>query len=204
MPAMPAFCDTCGTVFASGFWVENCRNTSFSGCSSGPCPNCGGTGHIPDGVYDVTANVIKLISGTAKSFHQLKQLADILRTAQKENLSKDEVVKRIDEEVPELTSLSSILPKTRNELYAFLTLILTAIGLLITAYSTATNTSLSEDEIQSMIENTIERSIVQPIPHISQEPQLRPQQRFDRKIGRNELCPCGSGKKYKKCCMQLL
>jgi hypothetical protein len=21
------------------------------------------------------------------------------------------------------------------------------------------------------------------------------------KIGRNELCPCGSGKKYKKCCM---
>jgi uncharacterized protein YecA (UPF0149 family) len=22
----------------------------------------------------------------------------------------------------------------------------------------------------------------------------------DRRIGRNELCPCGSGKKYKKCC----
>ncbi|UAN00083.1 SEC-C domain-containing protein [Polaribacter litorisediminis] len=22
-----------------------------------------------------------------------------------------------------------------------------------------------------------------------------------KKIGRNELCPCGSGKKYKKCCI---
>jgi len=22
------------------------------------------------------------------------------------------------------------------------------------------------------------------------------------KIGRNELCPCGSGKKYKKCCLR--
>jgi uncharacterized protein YecA (UPF0149 family) len=22
-----------------------------------------------------------------------------------------------------------------------------------------------------------------------------------QKIGRNDLCPCGSGKKYKKCCM---
>ena len=22
----------------------------------------------------------------------------------------------------------------------------------------------------------------------------------DKKIGPNELCPCGSGKKYKKCC----
>ena len=25
----------------------------------------------------------------------------------------------------------------------------------------------------------------------------------EKKIGRNELCPCGSGKKYKKCCGKL-
>lgn len=24
----------------------------------------------------------------------------------------------------------------------------------------------------------------------------------ETKIGRNDLCPCGSGKKYKKCCME--
>lgn len=24
---------------------------------------------------------------------------------------------------------------------------------------------------------------------------------FNRKMGRNELCPCGSGKKFKNCCM---
>jgi len=24
----------------------------------------------------------------------------------------------------------------------------------------------------------------------------------EKKVGRNELCPCGSGKKYKKCCGQ--
>ena len=30
------------------------------------------------------------------------------------------------------------------------------------------------------------------------EPQ-KPTQRADAKVGRNELCPCGSGKKYKKC-----
>jgi len=24
--------------------------------------------------------------------------------------------------------------------------------------------------------------------------------RDDRKVGRNEPCPCGSGKKYKQCC----
>lgn len=24
------------------------------------------------------------------------------------------------------------------------------------------------------------------------------------KVGRNDLCPCGSGKKYKKCCIDLV
>jgi preprotein translocase subunit SecA len=28
----------------------------------------------------------------------------------------------------------------------------------------------------------------------------KPVVRKQRKIGRNEPCPCGSGKKYKKCC----
>ena len=26
--------------------------------------------------------------------------------------------------------------------------------------------------------------------------------RKDKKVGPNDPCPCGSGKKYKKCCMQ--
>jgi len=29
----------------------------------------------------------------------------------------------------------------------------------------------------------------------------RPVVRDTKKIGRNDLCPCGSGKKYKNCCM---
>jgi len=31
---------------------------------------------------------------------------------------------------------------------------------------------------------------------------LRPPQAQSLKIGRNEPCPCGSGKKYKKCCLR--
>ena len=30
----------------------------------------------------------------------------------------------------------------------------------------------------------------------------KPTRRASRKIGRNAPCPCGSGKKYKKCCGQ--
>lgn len=31
--------------------------------------------------------------------------------------------------------------------------------------------------------------------------QKKPQPTQSTKTGRNELCPCGSGKKYKKCCL---
>ena len=29
---------------------------------------------------------------------------------------------------------------------------------------------------------------------------IEPIKREDKKVGRNAPCPCGSGKKYKKCC----
>ena len=32
---------------------------------------------------------------------------------------------------------------------------------------------------------------------------LRPYEKEFPKIGRNEPCPCGSGLKYKKCCIDL-
>lgn len=32
-------------------------------------------------------------------------------------------------------------------------------------------------------------------------PKLYPQKRGYDKVGRNEVCPCGSGKKWKKCCL---
>jgi hypothetical protein len=41
-----------------------------------------------------------------------------------------------------------------------------------------------------------------PIPLIKLEPAYnRSQNREEHKVGRNDPCPCGSGKKYKKCCM---
>jgi len=30
-----------------------------------------------------------------------------------------------------------------------------------------------------------------------------PIRREKQKVSRNDLCPCGSGKKYKKCCLQI-
>jgi preprotein translocase subunit SecA len=39
----------------------------------------------------------------------------------------------------------------------------------------------------------------QPAPGKAPEPAVAPFVRTERKVGRNEPCPCGSGKKYKQC-----
>lgn len=42
-------------------------------------------------------------------------------------------------------------------------------------------------------------------PHLRQmmtEP--TPRQRHEMRIGRNDLCPCGSGKKFKSCCLAIV
>jgi SEC-C motif-containing protein len=36
--------------------------------------------------------------------------------------------------------------------------------------------------------------------HTAEHPKQAPTQRAQPKVGRNEPCPCGSGKKHKKCC----
>jgi uncharacterized protein YecA (UPF0149 family) len=53
---------------------------------------------------------------------------------------------------------------------------------------------ISEDEIK---DGHIERTAkFQQMWHQAHTPWVR----INKKIGPNELCPCGSGKKYKKCC----
>ena len=194
MPEMPAFCD-CGSIFGSGFVFENCSSVNLSGNTAGPCPNCGGVGHIPDGVYNITGDAIRLISGTLKSVEQLKTLSRILANAQKNNQTREEVNEKIQKETPELNSFASILPKTRVELYAFITIILMAIGMMIT---TSNNQSLSESDVEKVIDNSIQKSM-QPKNSLQTLPFLA-----KKKQSRNELCNCNSGKKFKKCCINFI
>jgi len=49
------------------------------------------------------------------------------------------------------------------------------------------NTGIVEDDIRTILEEIREEK-VDPVRY------------EERKIGRNELCPCGSGLKYKRCC----
>ncbi|MEW6672931.1 MAG: preprotein translocase subunit SecA [Thermodesulfobacteriota bacterium] len=57
---------------------------------------------------------------------------------------------------------------------------------------------ISEPEVIEDLSKPKEQNFV--LSHGEDDPKKQPQKRTDKKIGRNAPCPCGSGKKYKKCC----
>jgi len=118
--SLPAICDSCGSVFPSGFAVSG----TVRYCQAGPCPACGEMGSVPDGTYQTVGNVIKLLAGPQTTINQLRSLVAVITEARKVAKEPNEAVKIIKNEAPELNSIVDSLPKTRNELYAFLTLIL--------------------------------------------------------------------------------
>jgi len=186
MVNIPAFCDTCGAAFPSGFALENCSNVHLSGNKSGPCPRCGGMGSVPDGVFNVTGNVIEILSAPNRTFQQLSALSEILKSAASGKKSSEEIAKEIEDKVPVLSPVAKYMPKNATELVAWLTFILLAIQ---------TINHLGDDDapdVNIILNQSVEKS-------------MRPENYYPFAIpqtpnSRNAPCPCGSGKRYKHCC----
>jgi len=159
-------------------------------------------GHIPDGLYNFINNTIELVSGPHQTVSDLERLAKILREARSHNLSYAEVVKSIDSKVPELSSLKDILPKTRTELYAFIAIILTIITI---ALSQRNNSGDKKIEVSQVINNIVYQQLAPTgavqIPTPPKKSFSNTTEKLKKKIGRNDPCPCGSGRKFKKCCL---
>ncbi|MGF1689652.1 SEC-C metal-binding domain-containing protein [Photobacterium kagoshimensis] len=202
MPMIPAFCDSCGTPFPSGIFVENCLHMTMTGNRSGPCPNCGGMGSVPDGVFNIVGNAIEILNAPIRTVEQLKRYAQVLDEAKEQKLSREEVKQKIDEEVPEFSSVSQYLPKNRSELYAFLALIISFL-----AYVTPllmSDDGMSETEVESLINNSVQQMLMQQeIDMLKRENQRLKGFEFSTP-SRNSECSCGSNKKYKQCCGQLI
>lgn len=203
---MPAICNTCGTAFPSGFVFENCRNVSLQGNKSGPCPKCGGMGDIPDGVFDFIDNTIKIISANYKTFEALSKIYNVVREIKNENLTNNEISKRINENIPELSHILS-----SPSALIYIPIILEALIRLVEFYFNLTSAEITNINTTNNVMNnvTIEKNIsIEEIQKIANEAitkamenteQAKPSERT-KKQKRNELCNCGSGKKYKKCC----
>ena len=198
---IPAVCDNCGTLFPSGFAGSGNAQVSVSGCTSGPCPKCGSMGHIPDGVYNFIGNTIQLLSGPKLTIFKLVSLEKILTKAKQEHSPIEEVTEKIEEELPDFSKIIDFLPKSRVELYAFITIILMIVQLLMGQLNRSQKPNITINQVINLL---YEKDVSKENEKITGESKVVPQEfsiRKREKIGRNSPCPCGSGKKYKKCCL---
>ncbi|MFA6921469.1 MAG: hypothetical protein WC216_06465 [Gallionella sp.] len=130
MPDVPAICSDCGAIFGAGLSSAIIKNTQFGGTKVGPCPECGGTGIIPDGIYSFVGDVVEVIATSVQGAKDIREIILRLSNIASRNLEPDQFRDAISKEVPELKKFSDIMPRTRTELYAFVAILLTALGML--------------------------------------------------------------------------
>lgn len=187
---VPAICNNCGRIFPSGIFVDGGVILNMQGNMAGPCPECGSMGHIPDGRYKLINNIIEILEAPEHSIGELRLLANIFQKLKKEEISIDKARNEIEDTIPNLSQISNLLPKTRDEkredIKFLITTIISIIALLISIKGNNSETTINIENVFNNIYQMEEQDIT--TLNFS-----------NKKIGRNEPCPCGSGEKYKKC-----
>jgi len=189
---LPIFCKSCGAIFPSGIVVESLTD-KIDGIS-GSCSLCGEFGEVPSGIYNFIGHTIEHLVRPDMTIDELNKLSVILYNYQDKESGIDEIRQKIAQEVPELTSLADLVPKTRQNVYQFIQIILFIITIIITL--------TLEGRQEPITAETIVTQLYKHLTPTTDSPNDMKAKNF--KVGRNELCTCGSGKKYKKCCGQII
>jgi hypothetical protein len=194
MPAVLAVCDSCGTAFPSGIFIENSTDITMAGNTSGPCPRCGGIGHVPDGRYDATRDSIRIMATSAKSAESLQRLESVLRGVNRPGVSGRAVAEAIRTQAPEFSALAPIAERRGFDVTPWILILLTAI-LVWQGMRAESAANATQEQIREIYRLVIQRTQPSPSPTTNRVPLVSPRP----SPSRNGPCFCGSGKKYKRC-----
>jgi SEC-C motif len=215
MAPLAAVCGSCRRLFVTdnSFGVTGGGSTeaTLEDVEVGPCPYCGGMGHVPDGAYELSETVMRCIGSlTAEDKISLLSIATLARN---QDLTADEVADRIEKEVPAAAGLAAALWESSTPIAAWL-----AVSIALLAWlhpmggkqqsaPTARDLARAFDPAQEQVETkravTALREVV--FPHrrrrgsrhtgnqVEQQREVRP------RLRNSNVCWCGSGKKYKHC-----
>ena len=156
------------------------------------CPRCGKLATMAEGIFNFTNDTIEVISASKSTVEKLTQYRRLIEDLRTGTVSHSEVVSSIRNNAPELSKLIDLLPKTRNELYAFLTLLITILGMYIANDKEPINTNTVINSYNTTINVTAPK---ETMSHGS----LKDTSAVSKKTQRNDKCPCGSNLKFKKC-----
>jgi hypothetical protein len=153
---IPAVClnPSCRTVFLSG-GVSVIGSVTFLG-NALSCPKCGQLARVPDGRYTAVP------SGTLYTPHSdadrrfLESALAAARQALDSAGSPEEAIRKAKEAAPELSSIWDRAPLTHEAFAAYLSIVLTALTLLLTAYSTLREQQPAEIQVPKEVIDAIE------------------------------------------------
>lgn len=194
---IPAECGNCGYLYPSGYGFDPADTgvevsmTVFENAEvEEPCPMCG---RHRGRVLAVEHQFVRGAEGLLRGSGELDLLAGFLRGARERNASDEEMREAASEEAPALSGLVERLLDARPERVE-----LTTWHALLSATIRALGTGGDEGRVQpaQVIYDSVNGynvTTVQPSPTADAA------RSEAKKVGRNDPCPCGSGKKYKKC-----
>lgn len=194
---IPASCPNCGAIFKSRLISVggNVTNLTLSG-NMESCPYCGSMAHTAEGVFDITDNILSVISSPQITKQMLQKFSAIVENAYNNKIDINTLINEANEINPELGNL--IEKKTANGLFksSFLLLMI----FLLNSCSVDVNVSLDINKLIEQMSETPPAKIVKPRIKSKDKVLIKSADTSKKKISRNVLCPCGSGKKFKKCC----
>jgi hypothetical protein len=204
MQQMPAACGHCGYLYPSGYYsdpgdtgIRVSPETLEVAKVTTPCPMCGRyRGTVLAHEYRLVEDAAALLQGPENPVEELNSLASLLREAREHDETAAETKTRADKQAPELCALVDKLLDDKPESMeddTWSTLLLSTIDELA---PTGGNGNADELLVPSeVIYNALNQYNITTV----QVPPTAEAQQAERKVGRNDPCPCGSGKKYKKC-----
>jgi hypothetical protein len=193
---VPALCAECGRLFPSALFLGAGVVIDVKSTTVAACPFCGGGASIPDGIYESLGDAIKILSGGEATLAALRRLQEILQKAQNDNANPEAVAEEIKAKVPTLAKIAAFIQK-----YPF-SLLVALISVVLSRFPATPKRP--PPNITNNVTNNITNTIIhETFARVNADAQAKlPKQvpiRRSEKIGRNDPCSCGSGKKFKKC-----
>lgn len=197
MASFSAYCSNCGLIFKSGVSIKGKAKIIMKD-NLADCPRCGNIASIPDGLYEIMDGTIKLLQGYPFSYDRISLFKNIIKACRDEKLNYNQIQEKINKEAPEIKPVVEKLPKTRNDIFNYLSLLIAIFSLFSDNYNKEPNVVINQYEIINEYNILIDNSKGNSNYSIPKPDTSLVSSKY-KNTGRNELCPCGSGKKFKKC-----
>ncbi|RWC17055.1 MAG: hypothetical protein EOS51_18165 [Mesorhizobium sp.] len=101
MADIPAYCPHCGNIFRSAIQISP-KRLKISGHPTETCPRCHGEARTIEGVFDASGDILRMLSGPDITPAILKRFASMLRKAQEEEITEQELITQAEEIKPGL------------------------------------------------------------------------------------------------------